>query len=211
MRYLSSILCFFITMSLCSQISSNPEIVTKQQLDSLKIELELLFMKDQTFRRIYLEAEERLGKDSDAYEYFWQIVEAQDKVLEKELIGIIDRFGWLGTSQVGRLANAAQWSVLQHGTVASKEKYAPLLKASVVKKESQANQYARLIDRMLINSDRPQIYGTQVDYNSSKNPIFFPIKKPEYINQRRKEIKLEGIEKFAKEIGVEWDIAQKEQ
>lgn len=183
---------------------------SKKELDSLKVELETIFMKDQTFRRIYIEAENKLGKDSDAYAYFWEVVEAQDKIFEKEVINIIDKYGWLGISQVGRLANTTLWIVLQHGSVASKEKYAPLLKASVLKEESQSIHYARLIDRMLINSNKPQLYGTQIDYNSSEIPTFFPIEKPEYINQRRKKIGLEGIENFSEKRGIEWNITQKE-
>lgn len=108
------------------------------------------------------------------------------------------------------MANTALWSVLQHGSVSSKEKYAPLLKASVLKGESQARHYTRLIDRMLINSNKPQLYGTQIDYNSGEIPTFFPIEKPEYVNHRRKEIGLDGIESFAKERKIEWNITQKE-
>lgn len=183
---------------------------SQKEFDSLKVKLGTIFMKDQTFRRIYIEAENKLGKDSDAYEYFWEVVETQDKILEKEVTRIIDEYGWLGISQVGRLANGTLWSVLQHGSVASKEKYAPLLKASVLKEESQPSHYARLIDRMLINSGKPQLYGTQINYQSSNVPTFFPIEQPEYVNQRRKEIGLEEIQSFAKERGLEWNITQKE-
>lgn len=209
MKYLILILCFFITNSLFSQTSSQFDTPTKQQLDSLKAKLETIFMKDQTFRRIYIEAENKLGKDSDAYEYFWEVVEAQDRVLEKEVIEIIDKYGWLGISQVGRLANGTQWSVLQHGTVASKEKYAPLLKASALKNESQAVHYARLIDRMLINSERPQLYGTQINYDTD-TPSFYEIKDPEFIDKRRKELGLDPIQEFAKSSKIEWTITQKQ-
>jgi len=183
---------------------------SKKELDSLKVTLETLFMKDQTFRKIYSDAEKVLGKDSDAYEYFWEVVENQDKVLEQEVIQILDRYGWLGISQVGRLANTAQWAILQHGSVASKKKYAPLLKKSVQQQESQPGHYARLIDRMLVNSDKPQKYGTQIDYNSAESPIFFPVEAPEYINQRRKEIGLGDIQSFANQRGITWEVVQKE-
>ncbi len=182
---------------------------SKEELDLLKVKLETIFMKDQTFRRIYSEAENKLGKDSDAYEYFWEVVENQDSILEKEVTTILDKYGWLGISQVGRLANTTLWSVLQHGSASSKKKYAPLLKASVLKGESQPSHYARLIDRMLINTNRPQLYGTQIDYDSSEIPTFFSIEKPEYINQRRKEIGLGGIEGYAEEKKIEWNIPQK--
>lgn len=197
-------LIFIFSMSFPSVSQSQKE------LDSVKVQLETIFMKDQTFRRIYLEAEKKLGRDSDAYEYFWEVVEAQDKILEKEVTNIIDRYGWLGISQIGKLANTTLWSVLQHGSVAAKEKYAPLLKASVFKEESQPSHYARLIDRMLINSDKPQLYGTQIDYNSNDVATFFPIEKPEYINKRRKEIGLGEIQSFARNRNIEWNISQKE-
>ncbi|AFL81233.1 hypothetical protein Aeqsu_1753 [Aequorivita sublithincola DSM 14238] len=209
MKYISLLLCFFITTSLFSQTSSQYETPTKQQLDSLTTKLETLFMKDQTFRRIYIEAENKLGADSDAYEYFWEVVEAQDKVLEKELIDILDKYGWLGISQVGRLANGTQWSVLQHGTVASKEKYAPLLKASVLNNESQAIHYARLIDRMLLNSDRLQLYGTQINY-ATHTPTFYELKDPEFVDKRRNELGLDSIEEFARSNKIEWSIKQKQ-
>lgn len=142
-------------------------------------------------------------------EYFWEVVEEQDKVLEKEVIAIIDTYGWLGISEVGRLANGTLWAVLQHGSIASKNKYSPLLKASVLKHESQPSHYARMIDRMLINDDKPQVFGTQIEYNSTAKPSFFPIEKPEYINKRRKEIGLNSIQEFAKTKKITWTITQK--
>lgn len=208
MKYLSILLCLCVTSTLFAQTTSHYKIPTQQQLDSLKTKLEILFSKDQTFRRIYMEAEDKLGKKSFEMEYFWEVVEAQDKVLEQQLTEILDKYGWLGISQVGRLANATQWTILQHGSIASKEKYAPLLKESVLKNESQAIHYARLIDRMLINANKPQLYGSQVNYEPP-TPTFFPIKDPETINKRRAELGLGTIQEFAKSRQIEWTVNQK--
>ncbi len=191
----------FFILFISSMVYGQQKTPTQMELDSLKTELEIIFMKDQTFRRIYMDAENKLGKDSAAYDYFWEVVEAQDKVLEKQVTDIIDSYGWLGISQVGRLANTSLWTVLQHGSAESKEKYAPLLLASVLKKESQAVHYARLIDRMLINSDKPQLYGTQIDYTSG-TPQFFDIENPDSVNERRQELGLGNIETFAKQKGI---------
>ena len=121
-----------VIVALSSSVYGQIKQLDEKRLDSLRAELENIFTKDQTFRRIYVQAEEVLGKDSYEIEYFWEVVEAQDKILEKQVAGIIDRYGWLGISQVGRRANTALWAVLQHGTLASKKKYAPLLKESVL-------------------------------------------------------------------------------
>ena len=208
MKFLSLLLYFLLSTNLFSQTKTQYKTIPKYQLDSLKTELETIFMKDQTFRCIYKEAEEKLGQDSESYEYFWEVVEAQDKILEKEVANIIDKYGWLGISQIGRLANTTLWVVIQHGSDTTKEKYAPLLKASALKGESQAIHYARLIDRMLINSNQPQLYGTQYTYDNP--PIFFEIEEPELINKRRKELGLNSIQEFAKSINIEWNIKQKQ-
>lgn len=85
------------------------------------------------------------------------------------------------------------------------------MKASVLQNESQAMQYARLIDRMFINDNKPQVYGSQITKDKDGNNVFFEIDKPEFINKRRKEIGLEPIEDFAKERGIAWDIQQKKE
>ncbi|WP_232829160.1 DUF6624 domain-containing protein [Aureibaculum luteum] len=193
-----------------SSIYGQLEQPNEKKLDSLKTKLETLFMEDQLFRRLYQDAEKKFGKDSDEMEYFWKVVEEQDKRIEIEFIKMLEKYGWLGSNQVGRLANGALFSIIQHSSIETKEKYAPLMKESVLRKESQPMHYARLIDRMLVNNKKPQIYGSQTTNDKNGNAIFFEIEKPEFVNKRRKEINLAGIESFAKERGIEWSITQKE-
>lgn len=192
------------TSSLCAQ---SKQAETKE-LDSLKIKLETLFMEDQLFRRLYQDAEKKFGQDSAEMEYFWKVVEEQDERIELEFIKIIEKYGWLGINQVGRLANGTQFSIMQHSSIETKEKYAPLMKESVMINESQPIHYARLIDRILVNANKPQIYGSQTTNDDNGNPIFFEIEKPELVNKRRKEIGLDGIENFAKERGIVWSVSQ---
>ncbi|MBJ2173417.1 hypothetical protein JBL43_04170 [Aureibaculum sp. A20] len=203
---------FFILMIVIfsSSIYGQLEQPTEKKLDSLKTKLETLFMEDQLFRRLYQDAEKKFGKDSDEMEYFWKVVEEQDKRIEIEFIKILEKYGWLGSNQVGRLANGALFSIIQHSSIETKEKYAPLMKESVLRKESQPMHYARLMDRMLVNDNKPQIYGSQTTNDKNGNAIFFEIEKPEFVNKRRKEINLDGIESFAKERSIEWNITQKE-
>ncbi|XLS27944.1 DUF6624 domain-containing protein [Flavobacteriaceae bacterium M23B6Z8] len=193
-----------------SSVYSQTEQLNEEKLDSLKTRLETLFMQDQLFRKLYQDAEKKFGRDSDAMEYFWKVVEEQDNRIESEFIEIIEKYGWLGISQVGRLANTAQFSIMQHSSIKTKKKYAPLMKKSVLIKESQPMHYARLIDRILINDGKPQIYGTQTTRDKKGKLVFFEIEKPEFVNKRRKEIGLSGIENFAKEKGIEWNTVQKE-
>lgn len=197
-------ICTF-SSSLYSQIEQPNE----KELDSLKVKLETLFMEDQLFRGMYQDAEKKYGQYSAEMEYFWKVVEEQDERIEIEFINILEKYGWLGMNQVGRLANGALFSIIQHSSIATKEKYAPLMKESVLKNQSQPMHYARLIDRILVNDKKPQIYGSQTTKDENGNTIFFEIEKPKNVNKRRKEIGLPRIESFAKERGIEWNVAQK--
>ena len=193
-----------------SSIYSQIEQPNEKELDFLKTKLETLLMEDQLFRRLYQDAEKKFGQDSVEMEYFWKVVEEQDERIEIEFIKILEKYGWLGINQVGRLANGALFSIIQHSSIETKEKYAPLMKESVLKNESQPMHYARLIDRILVNNNKPQIYGSQTTIDKNGNAFFLEIEKPEYVNKRRKEIGLDEIQSFAKESGIEWNIAQKE-
>ncbi|MCK8519999.1 hypothetical protein M0D21_00350 [Aquimarina sp. D1M17] len=206
MNYITSLIILFVCVFPGYGQAIKPN---EEERKALKERLETVFMKDQIFRRMHKDVEEKYGSESKEVAYFWEVVEQQDKVLEKEIVAILEKYGWLGISQVGRLANTTIWAVLQHGSVATKEKYAPLLKASVLKKESQPVHYARLVDRMLINSGKPQLYGTQFEYDSAGKGTFFPVEEPEFINQRRNELGLIGIQEFAKKYGLNWTITQK--
>ena len=61
---------------------------------------------------------------------------------------------------------------------------------------------------MLINCNRPQLYSSQINYNS-ETPEFFEIKDPKFIDKRRTESGLEPIEEFPKSRQLEWNIKQK--
>ena len=45
----------------------------------LKNKLEQIYLRDQMLRQLYREAEDKFGKESDEMQYFWQLVDEQDK------------------------------------------------------------------------------------------------------------------------------------
>ena len=78
----------------------------------------------------------------------------------------------------------------------------------MIKKESRPIHYARLIDRMLVNSNKPQLYGTQINYDNEV-PGFYEIQKPNLVDKRRAEIGLNSIKEFANTVNIKWNIKQK--
>lgn len=59
--------------------------------------------------------------------------------------------------------------------------------------------YARMIDRLLMNNSFPQIYGTQEVDESC-----YGIKDEENVNDRRKKLGLSPLEEHAKKFGFEY-------
>ncbi len=110
---------------------------------------------------------------------------------------IIDKIGYPTIDKVGKKASEAAWLVIQHsiGRPYFMKKSAELLKIAV--KENKANpiSLAYLTDRIAVFEGKPQLYGTQFDWdaNGEMNPNQFDnIAK---VNQRRKELGLTTIEK----------------
>lgn len=193
------------------KIQANLDIFEKDFDKPLKAQLESVYVRDQTLRQLYMEAEEKFGEDSDEMNYFWQLVSEQDSINELVVVKILEEKGWVGRSQVGGQANMALWLVIQHAPLEIQEKYLPLLKASVLKGESQGSHLAMLEDRIQMFNQKPQIYGSQIvpDEATGKMKIY-EIKDPEYVNQRRKEVGLGPIEDYVSRWGIEWTVEQKE-
>ena len=71
-------------------------------------------------------------------------------------------------------------------------------------------EYAKINDRILVNTNKLQTYGMQFRYNSKRQLEPFPIKDPEYVDQRRKAIGLEPLQQYLKrKINYDWTVPQK--
>jgi hypothetical protein len=177
----------------------------------LKEQLEKIYVRDQTLRQLYVDAEEKFGKDSGEMRYFWGLVDEQDSLNEAEVVKIIEERGWVGIPLVGGQANITLWLVIQHAPLETQEKYLPLLRASVLKGESSGSHLALLEDRILKRNGQPQTYGSQITSDKeSGQQIVYEVKDPEYVNQRREEVGLGPIQDYVKRWGIEWTVEQKE-
>lgn len=109
---------------------------------------------------------------------------------------IIDTIGYPTVDKVGKEASEAAWLVIQHsiGHPYFMKKSAELLKVAVNEKKSDPKSLAYLTDRIAVFEGKPQLYGTQFDWdeNGEMNPNQFDdIAK---VNQRRKAIGLNTLE-----------------
>ncbi|MDY3352358.1 hypothetical protein PG357_10240 [Riemerella anatipestifer] len=131
-----------------------------------------------------------------------------DKESAKIVSEIIDKFGWLGSDEIGSEANQTLFLGIQHiDDLVVQNKYLPVLKEAVKNGKAEPWHLAFLTDRILMNQGKKQIYGTQtIISRNPENSYVVPIQNPEKVNDLRKEIGLEPLNEYLNEQGLSWDI-----
>lgn len=172
----------------------------------LKNEIEIIGLKDQMLRKPNLidSIRTNYGPDSKEMGAFIQNMIEIDSLNLSRITEIIDTYGWPGKSIVGEEANHIVWLVVQHSDIEIQEKYLPLLRESVRNNESSAKDLAFLEDRILVNNNQPQLYGTQVVCDSNNNCRFAEIENEKKVNKRRSNIGLGTIEDYARSMHIEY-------
>lgn len=109
---------------------------------------------------------------------------------------IIDSIGYPTIEIVGEEASEASWLIIQHaiGSPDFMRKCAKLLEKEVIKDKAKLKNLAYLTDRIAVFEGKPQLYGTQFDWDEhgqlSPNNFDDLFK----VNKRRKSIGLITLE-----------------
>lgn len=114
----------------------------------------------------------------------------------KILNDIINTIGYPTIDKVGKEANEATWLVIQHsiGQPEFMKKCVELLGSVVSENKKDPKNLAYLTDRIAVFEGKPQLYGTQFDWDENENlspNLFDDIIK---VNERRKSIGLNSLE-----------------
>ena len=133
------------------------------------------------------------GKLSEGYDE--EMKELHDKNA-KILNDIIDTIGYPTIDKVGREASEAAYLVIQHaiGQPELMKKGVSLLKTAVSENKADAQNLAYLTDRIAVFEEKPQLYGTQFDWDENGNlspNLYDNLTK---VNERRKSLGLNTLE-----------------
>ncbi len=172
-----------------------------------------LIMKDQALD-YQLDMAKRFYMKNAYIPHWYYPIAAQKKEIGKtnfsELERLIEQYGWPTYSTVGKLASDAPLLIINH--LEGEEmriKYLPKIKSACLQKEGSCIEYAKIQDRILVNTNKPQLFGMQFRYNSKRQLEPFPIQNPTYVDQRRKAIGLEPLKKYLKKkINYDWTVTQ---
>ncbi len=114
----------------------------------------------------------------------------------KTLNDIIDTIGYPTIDKVGIEASESTWLVIQHSIEQPEfmKKCAELLEIAVSENKADPKNLAYLTDRIAVFEGKPQLYGTQFDWDEIGNlspNLFDDLTK---VNERRKSIGLNTLE-----------------
>ncbi len=162
----------------------------------MKMELQNMYLKDQKAQEYDLTKVKR-KEYSDSMEVEF------NKLCERNLITIKNYFktnGFPGIKENGKETSLHFWLIVQHGDndVSFQEKVLIAMKKELKFNNVNKQNYAYLYDRVQKNKNMPQLYGTQMIWDSKGKHYPYKLKFPEKVNELRKEMGLEPLEEYLK-------------
>ncbi|MEL7121620.1 MAG: DUF6624 domain-containing protein [Bacteroidota bacterium] len=143
-----------------------------------------------------LELRDRLIQNGQLGEGYNEEMNALHDQNAMTLDEIIDQIGYPTIDKVGTAASEAAWMIIQHaiGQPEFMRKCAQQLEQAVLQNEAQPIHLAYLTDRIAVFEGKPQLYGTQFDWD--KNGVLNPQPYDDLhkVNQRRKAVDLNTLE-----------------
>ncbi len=116
-----------------------------------------------TLKNVYYD--DQLYRDIKEPKYYFQNSKKQD-LLDKNnqtiILSILERYGYLGTKEVGYIGNKAIGITLDHAPYEVKLRYLPVIESAFQSKNISPENYTIYKDKMAMKEHRLQEYGTQI-------------------------------------------------
>ena len=116
-----------------------------------------------------------------------------------ELKRIVKKYGYPSHSLIGESSSHNFWLMVQHADsdLNFQKSLLKMMLGEVKKNNASARDYAYLVDRVRINSGKPQLNGSQIIVkDASKGYELKPVFKPAELNQRRQQMGLPPVEEY---------------
>lgn len=198
-----------LTLFVLSTSAQIPTIEKDPKWDSLVATLDSIYDDDQRLRLKLDTLEKQYGQQSNEVKEVWEEVEKLDAKNVVKVKRIIDEYGWLGPDKIGEKGNSTLFLVIQHSDFETQEKYLPLMREAAKRGDVYPSDLAYLEDRIAINKNLPQPYGSQLGYNEEINAFFlFPLSDPKNIDEIRAGVGLGPIADYLLIWNLTWDLDQ---
>ncbi len=146
-------------------------------------------------QRADLDLREQLAKAGTLSDGYNDRMAALHRQHNARLRSILSEHGWPGRELVGEDGAEAAWLVLQHAILDPDlmRGAVSLVEKSVQTGDTEPRYLALLVDRIRTLEGRPQLYGSQYDWDEfgDLNPL--PIEDPDNVDVRRASVGLEPL------------------
>lgn len=192
--------------ALISQVKANKNEFEKDINKPLAAILDAIYEEDQRYRQQYMLIVEKYGWNSEEANNYWPVVEKADSINLIKVKAIIDEHGWLGPKTIGDRGNGTLFLVIQHSDPETREKYLPIMREAVKKRDASVADLALLEDRTALEQGRKQIYGSQIGRNEQTGEMYvLPLDDPDNVDKRRAEVGLPPIQNYVSNWNIIWD------
>ena len=109
-----------------------------------------------------------------------------------------NKYGFLGFDIVGKEGSKDFWLVIQHSDKYPdfQKKVLKKMKPEVRKNNANPQNYAYLYDRVALNTEDKQLYGTQVEYNKFGQAVPKKLQDSIHVDSRRTKYELENLKDY---------------
>lgn len=171
--------------------------------------LDSVYQDDQRYRHQIKTIEEKYGWDSKEMRRHWKLIHHKDSSNLFIVKNILDERGWLGEDVIGRNGNSTLFLVIQHADLETQQEYLPMMREAVKKGNARAGSLALLEDRVALGIGEKQIYGSQIGRDNETGKFYvLPLRDPDHVDQRRKEVGLGPLQTYVANWDITWDVEE---
>ncbi len=160
---------------------------------------------DQAYYEEIMLAQKKIGMFSTVELALWEFKKNLNETNLKNLEDIIETKGWPKISDVGENAAGGAFLIIQHSNYEKQKKYLPTIKALCEIKEANWESYALMYDRIQMNENKPQRYGSQVTFNNTtKSFELYQLEDESKVDEWRKEMGLIPLSEYVAIWGLKF-------
>lgn len=189
---------YFATWVLSNPANLQDEIQTQNKVSDPGLRKELLdcVEQDQAIRKEIIKAGV-VKPDKSLLERMKAIDERNTNRIKE----VIREIGWPSIERVGVDGVNAAFLLVQHSDLTTQREMLPLIEKAYKSGEVSGQNYALLVDRVLVGEGKPQAYGTQAlpfERWNNQEPEFAPIHDIENVDLRRRSVGLSTLAEYRK-------------
>jgi len=184
----------------------------KNSYKDIELAKQLWKMKaiDQAYYSDIMLAQKKIGMFSTVELALWEFKKSLNETNLKNLEDIVETKGWPKISDVGESAAGGAFLIIQHSNYEKQKKYLPTIKSLCEEKEASWESYALMYDRIQMNENKPQRYGSQITFNNETKKLeLYQLEDESKVDEWRKEMGLVPLSEYVAIWGLKFEPKKK--